>query len=119
MKKIVIAVIVVALLVAIGTIGAFAAGPLPAARAVCAGRYYADADGDANYGFCGKYYADEDGDGVCDNYGYCGNGQYYADADGDGVYDNYGECGNYGTYGGCENYGGWGHCRGQGHRNNW
>ena len=119
MKKIVIAVIVVALLVAIGTIGAFAAGPSPAARAVSAGRYYTDADGDGvcdNYGFCGKYYADADGDGVCDNYGACGNGQYYVDADGDGVCDNYGACVN---YGGCGDHSGWGHCRGQVHRNNW
>ena len=104
MKKIVIAVIVVALLVAIGTIGAFAAGPSPAARALSAAGYYDDSNGDTNYGgygFCGKYYADADGDGVCDNYGACGN---------------YGSNGN---YGGCGDHSGWGHCRGQGQRNNW
>lgn len=119
MKKIVIAVIVVALLVAIGTIGAFAAGPSHVARAVSAAGYYDDSNGDTNYGgsgFCGKYYADADGDGVCDNYGACGNGQYYVDADGDGVCDNYGACVN---YGGCGDHSSWGHCRGQGHRNNW
>lgn len=95
MKKIVIAVLVVALIVAIGTVSAFAAGPSVAAR---------------------RYYMDADGDGVCDNYVDCSSSQYYVDADGDGVCDNYGDCGNYGA---CGNNAGRGNCRGQRHGINW
>ncbi len=137
-KRIVIFVLVAALIIALGTAGAYAAYN---------GRGYVDADGDGvcdNYGSgagctqiggCGGQgacYVDADGDGVCDNYGSgagctqsggCGGqGACYVDADGDGVCDNCGSGAGCAQSGGC---GGrpqdgtgmkWGHCGGRGHR---
>ena len=64
MKKLVVGVTAAALVLAVGTAGAFAGGTLPGGR-------YANGDGD---GVCDFYtagaerchYADQDGDGVCD-----------------------------------------------------
>lgn len=95
MKKIRIAAVAAAVVLALGVTTAFAAG----------GRHhmanysrYVDANGDGicdNRGVC---YTDTDGDGICDNRGAC-----YVDADGDGV------CDNYGTGLGCRSGAGHGH----------
>lgn len=63
MKKIRIAAIAAAIVLALGVTTAFAAG--------------------------GRNFVDADGDGICDNRG-AGLGCWYVDADGDGVCDNYG-----------------------------
>ena len=63
MKKIRIAAIAAAVVLALGVTTAFAAG--------------------------GRNFVDADGDGICDNRG-TGRGCWYVDADGDGVCDNYG-----------------------------
>lgn len=84
MKKIRIAAVAAAVVLALGVTTAFAAG----------GRHHM-----ANYS---RYYVDANGDGICDNRGAC-----YVDADGDGV------CDNYGTGLGCRSGAGHGHhgCR--------
>ena len=63
MKKIRIAAIAAAIVLALGVTTAFAAG--------------------------GRNFVDANGDGICDNRG-TGRGCWYVDADGDGVCDNYG-----------------------------
>lgn len=63
MKKIRIAAIAAAVVLALGVTTAFAAG--------------------------GRSFVDANGDGICDNRG-TGRGVCYVDADGDGVCDNYG-----------------------------
>ena len=63
MKKIRIAAITAAIVLALGVTTAFAAG--------------------------GRNFVDADGDGICDNRG-AGLDCWYVDADGDGVCDNYG-----------------------------
>ena len=108
MKKIRIAAVAAAVVLALGVTTAFAAGGRH--HMANYSRYYVDADGDgicdnrgtwdrdgicANRGVC---YTDDDGDGVCDN-----RGAYYTDADGDGV------CDNYGTGLGCQSGAGHGH----------
>ena len=92
MKKIRIAAVAAAIVLALGVTTAFAAG----------GRHHM-----ANYS---RYYVDDNGDGICDNRGACdwdgvcsNPGVCYTDADGDGV------CDNYGTGLGCRSGAGHGH----------
>lgn len=96
MKKIRIAAVAAAVVLALGVTTAFAAGGRH--HMANYSRYYVDANGDGicdNRGVC---YTDTDGDGICDNRGTC-----YVDADGDGV------CDNYGTGLGCRSGAGYGH----------
>lgn len=96
MKKIIAGILAAALVLSVGIVSAFAAGP-------DTGRNFVDADNDGVCDLMGSNcaYVDADGDGICDNYGTGagrgagGQGRSFVDADGDGI------CGNYGTGAGC------------------
>ena len=105
MKKIIAGILAAALVLSVGIVSAFAAGP-------DTGRNFVDADGDGVCDNCGTGmgrgaggqglgFVDADGDGICDNYGTGagrgagGQGRGFVDADGDGI------CDNYGTGAGC------------------
>ena len=90
MKKALLGVVAAAIILSLGSTGAFAAGP-------GGGRCFADTDGD---GICDNAggrcaYVDADGDGICDLCGaehracLTGEGAAFVDADGDGICDNY------------------------------
>lgn len=64
MRKALLGVVTAAVILSLGSAGAFAAGPGG-----------------------GRYFLDTNGDGICDN---AGSRCAYVDADGDGVCDNYG-----------------------------
>ena len=63
MRKALLGVVAAAIILSLGSVSAFAAGPGG-----------------------GRYFVDTDGDGICDN---AGGRCAYVDADGDGICDNY------------------------------
>lgn len=107
-KKLFTGIFASALVLAVGTTGAFAAEPYDhgySDRSV-SGTLLHCVDADHN-GLCdtcgaaiykGAGFIDEDNDGICDNFasGACGNGNGFVDRDGDGICDNSasGACGN-------------------------
>lgn len=125
-RKVSLAVVAAALVLALGATPAFARGNGSAQRGtqrqlrsstatryvdadgdgICdnRGTNFVDADGDGVRDCRGVNFIDTDGDGICDNRG---TGAGFVDADGDGV------CDNYGTYG---HHGGTGNGSGNGYR---
>lgn len=95
MKKLVSGIIVSALVISTGTVGAFAAyhGRQNQTNKINKTTNFVDTNND---GICdnqgaggnGLYFVDANGDGICDNQGTGGNGSYFVDANGDGICDN-------------------------------